>query len=133
MNATSSSTGYLIGKSDTSGGWAGTFYVASNVYFSSGNLYASSDEKLKNIKGDVKVNLDDLAKIRKVYYTWKDDKNEIPQIGTIAQDVQKYYPEIVGKSSDGSLSVAYDRLSIIALSAIDELHKRVKALEEKVK
>jgi hypothetical protein len=123
----------LIGKSNTTAGWTGTFYIASNVYFSGGQLYATSDESLKNIKDTVKVDFDELSNIRKVYYTFKNDETEKLQIGTIAQDVQKYYPEIVNIGSDGNLAVSYDRLSIIALAAIDELHKRVKNLEEKIK
>jgi hypothetical protein len=133
ISVTSSATGYLIGKKDSTANWEGTFYVASNVYFQNGNLYANSDEKLKNIKDNIKVDFDELAKIRKVYYTFKDDETKTVQIGTIAQDIQKYYPEAVALSVDNTLSVAYDRLSIIALAAIDELHKRVKTLEEKIK
>ena len=133
MSTTTSATGYLIGKSEASAGWAGTFYVASNVYFSNSNLYASSDERLKDIKDDFKVNLDELSNIRKVYYTYKDDTDEKLQIGTIAQDVQKYHPEIVDTIDGEMLSVSYERLSILALAAIDELYKKVKKLEEKIK
>ena len=44
--------------------------------------------------------------------------------------MEKIYPELVDKKDDGTLSVAYDRLNIIALSAIDELNARLKDLED---
>jgi hypothetical protein len=42
------------------------------------------------------------------------------------------YPELVKEDSDGTLSVAYDKLSIIALKAIDELYKRNLELEKRI-
>jgi hypothetical protein len=52
-------------------------------------------------------------------------------IGTSAQEVQKLYPELVNEQ-DGVLSVAYDKLSIVALAAIDELHNKNKELEARL-
>ena len=130
------SKAWLLGHASSSGGWTGTMYVGGNgsagVWFNGGNLYASSDERLKNIKGEVKVDLNRLLELRKVYYTLKNDEKQELQIGTIAQDVQKIYPEVVDVQKDGSLAVSYSRLNIIALSAIDELKKRIDILENLV-
>ena len=45
----------------------------------------------------------------------------------IAQDVQKLYPELVNIDGD-HLSLAYDKLSVVALKAIDELYVLIKDL-----
>ena len=51
----------------------------------------------------------------------------------IAQDVQKLYPELVDVDKEtGYLSLAYDKLSVLALEAIDVLYKEHKKLKEHV-
>ena len=127
-NSTSSS-GIALGSSDyrfTCG------YFSDKVYAYKG-FYESSDERLKNILNPVKVNLDDLSKLRKVYYLWKDRTEDEIQLGMIAQDVQKLYPELVSVDKEtGYLSLAYDKLSVLALEAIDVLYKEHKKLKKHV-
>ena len=102
------------------------------VYASSG-FYESSDERLKSILNPIKVNLDDLAKLRKIYYLWNNTPEDGRQLGMIAQDVQKLYPELVSMDKNtGYLSLAYDKLSVIALEAIDTLYEEYKQLKERV-
>ena len=43
--------------------------------------------------------------------------------------VNKYYPEIVNTDENGFMSVSYEKLSIVALAAIDKLNERIKELE----
>ena len=130
---TGATAAYLIGKDSASSGWNGTFYCNKSVYMQSGLLYASSDETLKDFRGDIDLDFDKLKSIRKQYFTWKEGDVTDVQIGTSAQDLQKVYPEIVSVGEDGKLAVSYERLSIIALAAIDKLYDRIKILEEKLK
>lgn len=104
-------------------------YFSDKVYAKNG-FFQDSDERLKNILKPVKVNLDDLTKLRKVFYTWKNDNSNSKQLGMIAQDVYELYPELVTIDKEtGYMSLAYDRLSVISLEAIDELYKIVKDLK----
>ena len=130
---TGTATAYLIGKNSASPGWNGTFYYNKSVYMSNGLLYAASDETLKDFHGDIDLDFEKLKSIRKQYFTWKEGDVTDMQIGTSAQDLQKVYPEIVSVGDDGKLAVSYERLSIIALAAIDKLHDRIKILEEKLR
>ena len=130
--ADSSTAGYILGKNENSDGCNGTIYVSS-AYFQNGVLYEGSDERWKNIVGNINVDLKDIESIPKVYYTMKSDESEKVQIGTIAQNLREMFPEIVSVGEDGFMSVAYDRLAIIALAAIDELNKKIKELESKLK
>ena len=107
-------------------------YFSAKVYSYEG-FYESSDERLKKILNPVRVNLDSLHKLRKVYYVWKDKSNSDKQIGVIAQDIQPLYPELVYSDKEsGLLSVAYDKLSVIALEAIDVLYANYKELKNRL-
>ncbi|MGZ3790519.1 MAG: tail fiber domain-containing protein, partial [Bacteriovorax sp.] len=50
------------------------------------------------------------------------------QIGLIAQDVEKVFPEAVKKNSEGLLSVSYSNLVAPMIEAVKELNKRVTEL-----
>ena len=60
-------------------------------------------------------------------------------IGLSAQKIGALYPEVVSTDENGKMAVSYEKLSVIALAAIDELHKeneelkhRLKRIEEKL-
>lgn len=95
-------------------------------------FFHTSDARLKEFKEDINVDLDKLSLLPKKYFTWKLDKSGKIEIGTSAQEVQKLYPELVSKNADGTLVVAYDKLSIIALQAIDVLNNKNKELEARI-
>lgn len=95
--------------------------------------YQASDLNLKNIIKPLKVDLDKLSKLRKIYYTWKDSSRDTSlQIGMIAQDVESVYPELVSKNADETLSLSYDRLSVIALEGLDVLYQENKELRNRL-
>lgn len=98
--------------------------IKSNLGF-----YQTSDIRKKTIESNIDVDFDKLASIPKKYFYWKDKKLSGRQIGTIAQELLKIYPELVSKNENGYYSVDYARLSIVALAAIDELNNRLKCLE----
>lgn len=104
------------------------------TYYATNGFYQDSDIRLKNIIQNVEVNLEDLTKLQKVYYTWKSGIDTNTHIGMIAQEVQKLYPELVNTDKDtGYLSLAYDQLSVIALKAIDKLYAVIKDIQRENK
>lgn len=95
-------------------------------------FFQTSDRRLKNFQGDIEVDFDKLKSIPKKYFYWNmDSKKSKLEIGTSAQEVMEVYPELVSINEAGMLSVAYDKLSVIALKAVDELHEENVALKEK--
>lgn len=133
---TSNTSNFYIAGSSSNSTTTGTLYKSANVkvqsgtaVYASGGFYESSDARLKNFGNDINIDLDKLVKIPKKYFTWKDDKNVTLQIGTSAQAVKELYPELVGEDENGVLSVAYDKLAIIALAAVDKLYELVKSLQ----
>lgn len=109
----------------------GDVTVTGKVSASSG-FFETSDRRLKNFQGDIEVDFDKLKSIPKKYFYWNmDSKKSKLEIGTSAQEVMEVYPELVSINEAGMLSVAYDKLSVIALKAVDELHEENVALKEK--
>ena len=105
--------------------------VNGKVSASSG-FFQTSDRRLKNFQGDIEVDFDKLKSIPKKYFYWNmDSKKSKLEIGTSAQEVMEVYPELVSINEAGMLSVAYDKLSVIALKSVDELHEENVALKEK--
>ena len=94
-------------------------------------FYESSDATKKDIVSNLDVDFDKLKQIPKVNFTWKNDTEKKNNIGTIAQDLNKVYPELVN-GEEGNMTVDYAKLSIIALAAIDKLEDRIKQLEDKL-
>ena len=97
-------------------------------------FFEDSDSRLKTNLSPIKVNLDSLSKLQKVHFDWKDKEKmgSSRQLGMIAQEVQELYPELISTSEDGTLSLAYDKLGVIALEAIDLLHKENKELKNRL-
>lgn len=120
-------TTYLSGGTSITGDTT----VNGKVSASSG-FFQTSDRRLKNFQGDIEVDFDKLKSIPKKYFYWNmDSKKSKLEIGTSAQEVMEVYPELVSINEAGMLSVAYDKLSVIALKAVDELHEENVALKEK--
>ena len=137
----SSSTGktYLVGKDSKTGSTTSLTTSTDDVYMEDGELYATSDERLKDFGDNISVDLDKLSEIPKAYYTWKTKPQGRKMIGLSAQKIGALYPEVVSTDENGKMAVSYEKLSVIALAAIDELHKeneelknRLKRIEEKL-
>jgi hypothetical protein len=105
-------------------------YFSGKLYAAQG-LFEESDERLKNFEGKINIDLDKLSKLKKNYFTWKNDSNT-KQIGVSAQEIMELYPEIVSETEDGILNVAYEKLSVVALAAVDELYKKNQELEKRL-
>lgn len=145
LSLTTSNSGnhYLIGCTDTS--TAATTLSSSNthragaatgsgIYWTGWNLYASSDERLKDFYDDVEVDLDKIKTLPKKYFRWKDKEVDGSKmnIGTSAQKLRELYPELVSGEDDGTLGVCYEKLSVVALAAVDKLHEENAALKKEV-
>ena len=142
------STGFGISKSNSLGGTSfgspcfqisGPGVITFNTYGAgtlstdaSGNITASSDERLKNIQGAFTRGLSDVKKLFPMVYKWNSksgNETEGVYAGFIAQNVEEAIPEAVGKGSDGMLTLS-DRPILAALvNSIKELSDKIDSLQ----
>ncbi len=98
-----------------------------------GTLTQLSDMRLKkNIRPieniDEKIN-----QINGMYYQWEDEsKNQNQQIGFIAQEIEKVFPELVETDEKGYKSVAYANFSPILVEAIKKQNQKIEQLEKEM-
>ncbi|UOF01149.1 tail fiber domain-containing protein [Bdellovibrio reynosensis] len=99
-----------------------------------GTLTQSSDIRLKKDIQPILNALDAITKIQPVTYYWKDkEKDQKKQIGLIAQDVEKVFPEAVNTDNQGYKSVAYQNLVAPIIEAIKELQQQFKGESKEVR
>ena len=54
------------------------------------------------------------------------------QIGTIAQNLEEHFPEIVKTDKDGIKAVQYDMLGVVAIEGIKLLKQEIEDLKKQV-
>ena len=89
-----------------------------------------SDMNLKKNIVNLDGALDKLDNMRGVYHDWIDPRNTEKEIGVIAQEVQKVYPELVYMGGNGYLSVNYPKLTAVLIQATKELKKIILSLSK---
>jgi hypothetical protein len=108
---------------------ASTGLVATGTIIADNFIDSSDARKKTAIKPVNVVDLDMLDYVDVVEYQLKDDESKRPQIGVIAQELQRKYPHLVTEDDDGYLGVDYRSLFMIAISKMQKLERRVKILE----
>ena len=99
-----------------------------------GSWTSASDERLKNISGNIENATKKLNTLRAVNFTWKSDKENTNNLGLIAQDVIKVFPELVSESSqDGMYGVRYQDLIPVLVKAIQEQQAQIEELKALIK
>ncbi len=96
----------------------------------------SSDERWKRNIVTLPNVIENIKQMRGVSYFWK--TKEFPdqnfkndkQIGLIAQEVEKVYPELVKTNEEGYKSMDYMSLTAVLLEAVKEQQKEIEALKE---
>lgn len=94
-------------------------------------FYQTSDIRKKDIKKEISLDkcYDLIDKCQTIIYSLKDQTKE--QVGMIAQEVEKFFPEIIQTDEEGFKSLDYSRLVVICFRVLKDLIKRVSKLEEK--
>lgn len=105
---------------------------------SNGYVTALSDIRKKNVIEDIELDVNAIALARLIRFTWKDRKSDIGKhVGGIAQEWQKILPEAVHESADGTLSMDYGTIGMMAAVTLArkvvEQERRLEVLEARIK
>jgi len=94
---------------------AGALWIA-------GALTQNSDMTLKTDVANIPDALEKISRLRGVSYQWKDPQRGTErQLGLLAQEVEKIFPEVVSTQADGTKGVAYTSLIGPLIESIKEL------------
>lgn len=91
-------------------------------------FFKESDIRLKSDIAPLKHTLDQICNIPTVEFNMHDKH----QIGTIAQDLENNFAEIVNTDSDGMKSVDYCMLGVVAVEGIKLLKQEIEDLKKQV-
>lgn len=111
--------------------------TVSNSSMTATGFITASDKRFKENVKPLKNSLEKINKLQGVSYEWNQKKfpkmafEKGNQIGFIAQDVEKVFPEIVSKNEEGYKGVSYDRLTPVLVEAVKELTAKNKELENR--
>jgi hypothetical protein len=101
-----------------------------------GNWTNSSDERLKKNIEPLTAALQKLADLRGVIFEWKEPEKQGnltgKQIGLIAQDVEKVFPEWVGVGPDGYKDLTIRGFEALAIEAFKEIKREIEELKSAV-
>lgn len=108
-----------IGDGQATGGFA-------EVYAS--GFFKESDVRLKSNIAPLNHTLDQICNIPTVEFNMHDKH----QIGTIAQDLENNFAEVVNTDSDGMKSVDYCMLGVVAIEGVKLLRQEIEDLKKQI-
>jgi hypothetical protein len=94
----------------------------------SGNITATSDERLKHVTGHFKAGLAELMRIDPIVFKWREDsgmETAHEYVGFGAHNVRESMPEAVGQTPDGYLTLSDRALLAACVNAIKDLSERL--------
>ena len=99
-----------------------------------GDYTQTSDERFKTDIEPLGEFIPALLEIEPVRYRFKEGTNrsEELQIGFIAQQVQKHFPELVSEDGSGYLSVSYSKMTAVLLKGLHEQQEKIERLSETI-
>lgn len=96
-------------------------------------LLASSDERLKRDIEPLGSSLEKISKLNGVTYYWKNpESSKRKQVGVIAQEVEKQFPDLISHDQDGMMAVNYQGFVAPLIESVKELKARDEARSKEI-
>lgn len=100
-------------------------------YVSARGQNPSSDARLKDVTGNVELDIRAIARAPAVFFRWKDTGGE--DVGSIAQYWQALMPQLTPRRPDGMLGLQYDKAALLGVVTVSrrvlDHEERIAALE----
>lgn len=103
-----------------------------DLHSASSSCNSYSDKRLKDIGDKFTAGLDEIRKINIYNYTFMTDKNKVPQVGVIAQDLKLVFPNAVSQDEQGYYKIRWDEMFYAAINSIKTLYARAEKLAVKI-
>jgi hypothetical protein len=101
--------------------------LSSDAY---GSITCTSDERLKNIKGEYTEGLDAILGINPVRFQYNGE--DYTHIGFSAQNVQKFIPEAAPLQKNGYLGIDSNAITAALINAVKEQQKEIEILQKEI-
>ena len=132
--------GYAEGSWGSGSGGSLLSYMSQSNIWASGNITAASDERLKQNILPLTGTLSKLDQLRGVSFEWNHlatslgHKEGEKDIGMIAQELQKVYPQLVvaSKNKPKYLSIDYGKFTAVLLQSVKELKSQMNAMQDQI-
>ena len=133
FSSTTASTSKTTGAVIVTGGVgiSGALNVGGDVV-----AFASSDERLKDNIELISNPIERVQALKGVTWNWNDNADELqqslPNVGVIAQDVEKVLPQLVTNRDNGYKGVDYAKLTGLLIEAVKDQQKQIDELKSKL-
>lgn len=104
-----------------------------NLYANNGIVYSSSDKRLKNIKDESFIGLNEIRKIKIYDYSFKQDKKHSPRVGVIAQELKKIFPDSTTKDNKGFYMIRQNDMFYAMINSIKQMDNQTKGIIKDLK
>jgi len=107
--------------------------LAADKLWSSAGMVMRSDSRLKEGIGRIQDAAGKLARITGVTFRWKDRDDSAPaQVGLLADEVEKVFPQLVETGPDGMKSLNYSGLIAPVIEAVKEQQAQIEQLKAEI-
>ena len=109
-------------------------YVQGSAYSTGG--WTSSDARWKKDLEPLQANLPGILELQGYKYNWRNEEypelnfDKERQIGLIAQDVEKVYPELVKIDQNGYKAVSYEKLTVLLIEGMKEQQQQIESTQQ---
>lgn len=102
-----------------------------NGYISANDVFAFSDQRLKENIITIDKPMEKIMQMRGVYYNKKDDASKTRNVGVIAQEVEEIFPEVIHTSieSEHYKTVAYGNMTALLVEGMKAQQSTIHSLQ----
>ena len=95
------------------------------------SLVETSARRFKECIFPLKNQIDNIKRLEPIEFTWKKDKTK--DIGFIAEDVAKIYPDLIAYETNGDINgIQYTKLTTVLVKAIQQQQQQIDKLNSKI-
>ena len=114
-------------------GWRFYINTTTGNGWMQGTLTQNSDQRLKKNISVLENSLQKLTQLHGYHYYWKNEQSDSRmQTGVLAQEVQKFFPELVAENKDGILAVNYSGLIPVVIESIREQQRIIEKQQQQI-